>query len=56
MSKLSYEDKIDIYNDRKTNMSIKDISLKYDIAITNVKYLIRLIDKHGFDVLRTEKK
>ena len=55
MSKLSYEDKIDIYNDRKTNMSIKDISLKYGIAITNVKYLIRLIDKHGFDVLRTEK-
>ena len=39
----------------KQNMSIKDISLKYDIAITNVKYLIRLIDKHGFDVLRTEK-
>ncbi len=55
MSKLSYEDKIDIYNERKTNMSIKDISLKYGIAITNVKYLIRLIDKHGFDVLRTEK-
>ena len=55
MSKLSYEDKIDIYNDRKTNMSMKDISLKYGIAITNVKYLIRLIDKHGFDILRTEK-
>jgi len=54
VSKLSHEDK-DIYNDRKTNMSIRNISLKCGIAITNVKYLIRLIDKHGFDILSTKK-
>lgn len=55
MGKLSYEEKIDIYNDRKLGMSINDISIKYDMKTTNIKYLIRLIDRHGFDVIRTTK-
>lgn len=29
MSKLSYEDKIEIYKDKKNGMSIKDISLTF---------------------------
>ena len=55
MSKLSYEDKINMYNDRKSGMPIKSIALKYGIKDTIVKYLIRLIDKHGFDILRRNK-
>ena len=55
MSKLSYEDKIDIYNSKKNGMSIKEISIKYKINTTWLKYLIRLIDKHRFDILRTTK-
>ncbi len=55
MSKLSYEDKIEIYKDKKNGMSIKDISQKYKVNTTGIKYLIRLIDKHGFDILRTTK-
>ena len=55
MSKLSYEDKIDIYTSKKNEMSIREISIKYKINTTGLKYLIRLIDKHGFDILRTTK-
>ena len=55
MSKLSYEDKINIYTSKKNEMSIREISIKYKINTTGLKYLIRLIDKHGFDILRTTK-
>ena len=55
MSKLSYEDKINLYNDRKKGITINSLVSKYDITHHNIQYLIRLIDKHGFDVLRTTK-
>ena len=55
MSKLSYDDKINIYNDRKKGLSLNSISKKYGIRREEIEYLIRLIDKHGFDVLRTNK-
>ena len=55
MSKLSYEDKINLYNDRKLGIPINAVSRKYNIAINGVTYLVRLIDKHGFDILRKNK-
>ncbi len=55
MSKLSYEDKINIYNERKQGNSVINISKKYEVRKDVIKYLIRLIDKHGYDILRTNK-
>ena len=55
MSKLTYEDKINLYKDKKSGMTIKALISKYGIAHTGVKYLVRLIDKHGFDILRTTR-
>ena len=55
MNKLSYEDKINLYNDRKMGCSMTMLSKKYNIAISGIQYLCRLIDKHGLDILRTEK-
>lgn len=55
MSKLSYEDKINLYNDRKNGMSINSLGSKYKIRSEGIEYLIRLINKHGFNVLRTVK-
>ena len=55
MSKLSYEDKINIYNNKKEGMSINALSKKYDVRDNVIKYLIRVIDKHGYEVLRTNK-
>lgn len=54
MSKLTYEDKINLYNDKKNGVSVEQISQKYHVAKTSVKYLYRLIDKHGYKVLRTK--
>ena len=55
MSKLNYEDIISLYNERKSGISISSLCSKYKICDTRVEYLTRLIDKHGFDVLRTSK-
>ena len=55
MGKLSYEDKINLYNDRKSGLSISSVSKKYGIRISGVSYLVKLIDIHGFDILRTSK-
>ena len=55
MGKLSYEDKVKIYYEKKKGRSRKDIASEYKIQESNVQYLVRLIDKHGFDVLRTVK-
>ena len=55
MSKLSYEDKINLYNDRQKGMSINALVLKYGIRHEGIEYLIRLINKHRLDVLRTVK-
>ena len=55
MSKLSYEDKINIYNERKQGTSVINLSKKYNVRDSNIKYLIRLIDKHGYDILKTNK-
>lgn len=55
MSKLTYEDKINLYNDRKSGLSIPSLVSKYNIRHEVVEYLIRLIDKHGLDILRTTK-
>ena len=55
MSKLSYEDKIDMYKDRKKGLSLSKLVKKYKVNIELIKYTIRLIDRHGFDALRTVK-
>ena len=55
MGKLSYEDKVKIYYEKKNGKSRKDIAYEYKIQESNVQYLVRLIDKHGFDVFRTVK-
>ena len=55
MSKLSYEDKINLYNDKKKGMSIGKLSNKYKVRKCVINYLTALINKHGLDILRTTK-
>ena len=50
MSKLTYQDKINIYIERKQGNSIVNISKKYSVRKDVIKYLIRLIDKNGYDI------
>lgn len=55
MSKLSYEDKINIYEERKKGITVSKLSKQYKVNHSVVQYLIRLIDKHSYDILRTSK-
>ena len=42
MSKLSYDDKIEIYNERKNGKTFSYLSTKYNIRIDNIKYFLIL--------------
>lgn len=55
MSKLTREQKVEIYTRRKQGERVKSLSKEYSILEDNIKYLIRLIDKHGEDILRNDK-
>lgn len=53
MSKLTFEDKINIYNDKQDGKWLSYLCQKYNINSAGIKYFIRLINKHGFKILRT---
>ena len=55
ISKLTYQDKINIYSEIKQGNSVVNISKKYGVRKDVIKYLIRLINKHGYDILITNK-
>ena len=53
--KLTREDKIKIYNERKLGWTLTALSSKYRIDENDLRYLIELIDYHGVDILRVGK-
>ena len=55
MTKLTYEDKVNIYNDRKMGLSIKSIANKYSMTTKNIQYMLCLAEKHGINILKKEK-
>lgn len=55
MAKLTREQKIELYVKRKQGQTLPSLSKEYQINTRNVEYLIRLIDKHGFDILNSGK-
>ena len=55
MSKLTYNDKINIYYERKNGSSSISLGKKYNVRREKINYLVRLIDIHGFNILRTNQ-
>ena len=55
MAKLTKEQKIEIYERRWNGETIKSLALNFNINIHNIEYLIRLIDRHGYSILRDDK-
>ena len=55
MSKLTYKDKRNIYYDRKAGMSWVSLSSKYNINTAKLQYMVRLIDKHGINIVKPKK-
>lgn len=55
MAKITNEQKIEIYNKRKMGYTLNMLSTEYNINVHGIEYLVRLIDKNGFDVLRKDR-
>ena len=55
MSKLTRENKIEIYERRKNGETISSLAKSFNIHESKIKYLIALIKKHGYDILRNGK-
>ncbi len=47
MAKLTREQKIELYKKRKQGETVSSLSKEYQIRSDNIKYLVRLIDRHG---------
>ena len=54
--KLTYEDKIQIYQLRKQGFSLKNLSKIYNVTIRNLDYLVQFIDRFGIESVKKGKK
>ncbi len=52
MRKLSKAQKMELYEKRQSGATISELSKSYRLRKEGVKYLIRLIDMHGYGILR----
>ncbi|WP_148131934.1 IS3 family transposase [Streptococcus sp. HMSC072C09] len=50
--KLTYKDKVQIYELRKQGRSFKELSNRFGIKIPNLKYMIKLIDRYGIEFVK----
>ncbi|VGQ57814.1 transposase [Streptococcus pyogenes] len=50
--KFNQETKVKIYELRQMGESIKSISKKFDMAESDLKYMIRLIDRYGITIVQ----
>ena len=53
--RLTYEDKVQIYDLRKQGVRLKRLSEKYGMNLSNLEYLIRLIDRYGIEIVKKGK-
>ena len=50
--KLNYEDKVQIYELRKQGQSFKQLSKRFGVDISDLKYMMKLIDRYGIDIVK----
>ena len=50
--KLNYEDKVQIYELRKQGQSFKQLSKRFGVDISGLKYMMKLIDRYGIDIVK----
>jgi transposase len=55
MSKLTREQKIEIYHRRCKGESISSLTNNYSVSSSGINYLVKLIDCHGEAILRNDK-
>ena len=50
--KLNYEDKVQIYERRKQGQRFKQLSKRFGVDISGLKYMMKLIDRYGIDIVK----
>ena len=50
--KLNYEDKVQIYELRKQRQSFKQLSKRFGVDVSGLKYMMKLIDRYGIDIVK----
>ena len=53
--KLTYKDKVQIYELRKQGYSLEQLSNKFGINNSNLRYMIKLIDRYGIEIAKKGK-
>ena len=53
--KLSYEDKVQIYELRKQGQSFKQLSKRFGVDVAGLRYMMRLIDRYGMEFVKKGK-
>lgn len=53
--KLTYKNKVQIYELRKQGRTFKEISNIFGITIPNLQYMIKLIDRYGIEIVKKGK-
>lgn len=53
--KLSYEDKLDIYRLKKLGLSWPELENQFGVNRNNLKYIVRLMDRYGVEIVQKKK-
>ena len=53
--KLTYKNKVQIYELRKQGRTFKEISNIFGITIPNLQYMIKLINRYGIEIVKKGK-
>ena len=53
--KLTYEDKVQIYELRKQGENFKRLSNQFGVNVSGLKYMVKLIDRYGINIIKKGK-
>ena len=53
--KLTYKDKVQIYELRKQGQSFKQLSKRFDVDVSDLKCMVKLIDRYGIEIVKKGK-
>ena len=53
--KLTYDDKVQIYELRKQGRRFKQLSKRFGVDVSGLKYMVTLIDRYGIEIVKKRK-
>ena len=53
--KLTYEDKVKIYELRKQGQSFNQLSKRFGVDVSSLKYMVKLIERYGIEIVKKGK-